>query len=40
MLQNTKKRIIRRRFFNWFIRFKSKHLDGLFDVDKNGYFVK
>ena len=40
MLQNTKKRIIRRKIYNRLIKIKNKYFAGLFDMDKNGYFVK
>jgi len=47
MNRNTRKRVIRRKAFNALIRFKGKlsrgllsYFQGLFDQDKNGYFVK
>jgi len=40
MLRNNKKRQIRRKVFNTLIKIKNKYLSGLFDMDKNGYFVK
>lgn len=40
MIRNSKKRMLRRKIFNWIIRLKSKHINGLFDVDSFGYFTK